>query len=96
VVSDDASMKVGGRQVIRSVDRHCIPINIIQGLPCIQMEPNRAEEFDTLPHIVLTQGGEWDPTVPDHMLTDNDNWVSKAKRDEDQECDSPQQGRAQT
>jgi len=85
----DSSMKVGGRQVIRTVDGHYIPINIIRGLPHVQMEPNTAEEFDTLPHVTLTQGGEWDPTVLDHILTDDDDWVSKAKRDDDQEYDSP-------
>jgi len=82
-------MKVGGRQVIKTVDGYYIPINIIRGLPYIQMEPNTAEEFDTLPHVILTQGGEWDPTVLDHILTEDDDWVSKVKRDEDQEYDSP-------
>ena len=53
------------------------------------MDPNAAKEFDTLPHVMLTQGGEWDPAVLDHMLTDHDDWVSKVKRDEDQEHDSP-------
>jgi len=81
----DTSIKVGGRQVIKTVDGHHIPINIIRGLPCMQMEPNTAKEFDTLPHMMLTQGGEWDPAVPDHMLTDDPDWVSKVKREEDQE-----------
>jgi len=85
----DSSMKVGGRQVIKTVDGYYIPVNIIQGLPCIQMEPNTAKEFDTLPHVIPTQGGEWDPTVIYHILTDNDDWVSKVKQDEDQEHDSP-------
>jgi len=85
----DTSMKVGGRQVIKTVDGYYIPMNIIRGLPHMQMEPNTAEEFDTSPHVMLTQGGEWDPTVLDHMLTDDPDWVSKAKRKEDQECDSP-------
>jgi len=85
----DTSMKVGGRQVIKTVDGYCVPINIIRGLPCTQMEPNTAEEFDALPHAMLTQGGEWDPTVLDHILTDDPDWVSKVKRKEDQECDSP-------
>jgi len=85
----DTSMKVGGRQVIKTVDGYCVPINIIQGLPCMQMEPNTAEEFDTLSHATLTQGGEWDPTVLDHMLTDDPDWASKVKCKEDQECDSP-------
>ena len=75
----DSSMKVGGRQVVRTVDGHCIPINVIRGLPCIQMEPNTAEDFDTLPHVILTQGGEWDPTALDHMLAEDPDWVSKVK-----------------
>jgi len=85
----NTSMKVGGRQVIKTVDGCCIPINIIRGLPCMQMEPNTAKEFDTLPHAMLTQGGEWDPAALDHMLTDDPDWVSKAKHKEDQEHDSP-------
>jgi len=85
----DTSVKVGGRQVIKTVEGHCVPVNVIRGLPCMQMEPNTAEEFNALPHVMLTQGGEWDPAVPDHMLTDDDDWVSKAKHNDDQECDSP-------
>jgi len=85
----DTSMKVGGRQVIKTVDGYYIPINIIRGLLYIQMEPNTAEEFDTLPHVILTQGGEWDPTVLDHILTYDDDWVSKVNCKEDQEYNSP-------
>jgi len=85
----DTSMKVGGRQVIKTVDGYYIPINIIRGLPYIQMEQNTAEEFDTLPHVILTQGGEWDPIALDHILTDDDDWVSKVKHDKDQGYDSP-------
>jgi len=82
-------MKVGGRQVVKTADGHCLPVNIIRGLPHIQMEPNTAKEFDTLPHVISTQGGEWDPAVLDHMLADDDNWVSKVKQSNDQECYSP-------
>jgi len=85
----NTSMKVGGRQVIKTVDGYYLPINIIQGLPYIHMEPNTVKEFDTLPHVILTQGGEWDPTVLDHILTDNDDWVSKVKLADDQEYDFP-------
>jgi len=59
----DGSIKAGGRQVIVTRDGYCIPINVIRGLPYIQMEPNAADEFDKLPHVALTQGGEWDPSV---------------------------------
>jgi len=92
----NTSMKVGRRQVIKTVDGYYIPINIIRGLPCMQMEPNAAEEFETLPHVMLTQGGEWDPTASDHTLTDDDVWVSKVKHDEDQEYDSPFDNRGES
>jgi len=32
-------------------------------------------------YLILTQGGEWDPTVLDHTLTDDPDWVSKVKRE---------------
>ena len=85
----DSSIKAGGRQVIVTRDGYYIPINIIRGLPYMQMEPNTAEEFEKLPHVVLTQGGEWDPTVLDHILTDNENWVDEVKRDGDPVYESP-------
>jgi len=45
------SIKAGGRQVIVTRDGYYIPINIIRGLPCVQMEPNAADELDKLPHV---------------------------------------------
>ena len=85
----DGSLKAGGRQVIITQDGYYIPINIIRGLPYIHMEPNTAEEFERLPHIVLTQGREWDPSVLDYILTDNENWVDEVKREDDPVYDSP-------
>jgi len=78
----DGSIKAGGQQVMATRDGCYVPINIIRGLPCVQMEPNTADEFDKLPHVMLTQGGEWDPSVPDHILTDDEDWVSKVKREQ--------------
>ena len=85
----DGSIKAGGRQVIKTLDGYYIPINIIRGLPYIQMEPNTDEEFRTLPHVIFTEGGEWDPTVLDYILTDNPNWVDEVKREDDEEYVSP-------
>jgi len=53
------------------------------------MEPNTVDEFDKLPHMALTQGGEWDPSVLDHILTNDEDWVSKVKREGDPVCESP-------
>jgi len=85
----DGSIKAGGRQVTATRDGHHMPVNIIRGLPHIQMEPNTADEFDKLPPVALTQGGEWDPSVSDHILTDDEDWVSKVKREGDPVHESP-------
>ena len=52
-------------------------------------------EFCALSHVTLTEGGEWDPIVLDHMLADDDGRVSKAKQKDDQECDSPHDKRGE-
>ena len=71
---DDVSMKVGGRQVIRCNDGFIVPINIINGLPYIEMTPHTDKEFKELPHVILTSGDPWDPRVVDSHLTSNPNW----------------------
>ena len=71
---DDVSMKVGGRQVIRCNDGFIIPINIINGLPYIEMVPHTDKEFRTLPHVILTSADPWDPRVVDSHLTSNPEW----------------------
>jgi hypothetical protein len=32
------------------------------------------QEWDLLPHVVLTGDGNWNPSVLDHSLTDNEQW----------------------
>ena len=87
----NALTKVGGSQVIHT-DHRWMPCSNQHdsGLPHIRMEPNAAEEFDALPRVIITQGGEWNPTVlADHALADDADWASKAKQEDDQQCDSP-------
>jgi hypothetical protein len=79
----DTSIKSGGRQVILTVDGYYIPIDIIRGLPYIKMVPNTAKEFEELPHIIFTQGGEWDPSVLDFILSEKEGWQNDVKRPED-------------
>jgi hypothetical protein len=31
-------------------------------------------EWDLLPHVILTRDGNWNPSVLDHSLTDNEQW----------------------
>ena len=80
---DDRSMKNGGRQCIRTNDGYIIPLDIINGLPYMKMQPNTDKEFEELPHVILTSGEEWNPVVIDHTLSDRDDWYNTLKEWDD-------------
>ena len=80
---DDRSMKVGGTQCIRTNDGYIIPLDIINGLPYIKMSPHTDQEWDELPHVILTSGDQWDPRVLDNTITDKDDWYNTLKQYDD-------------
>jgi hypothetical protein len=69
-------MKVGGKQCIRTNDGYVIPLDIINGLPYLKMQPPNDAEMNALPHVIFTSGDEWNPTVLDHSLTDKEDWYN--------------------
>ena len=69
-IVNDRSMKVGGSQHVHTHHGYILPLDIINGLPYLKMCPNTDEEFNTLPHVVLTGGNQWDPRVLDNIITD--------------------------
>ena len=71
---NDKSVKVGGLQHIQTIDGYVIPINIKSGLPYISMRPFTDNEWDTLPHVILTSDIDWDPSVLDHSVEDDNDW----------------------
>jgi hypothetical protein len=72
---NDQSLKVpGGLQRITTPDGYVHPLNIINGLPYINMHPFTDEQWESLPHVIWTSDIEWDPCVLDHSLNDHDDW----------------------
>ena len=73
---NDKSIKVlGSLQCILTNDGYVIPINIRDGLPYIvALCCFTDEEWDSLPHVVLTGDADWDPSVLDHDLDENETW----------------------
>jgi hypothetical protein len=72
---NERSVKVAnGKQRILTLDGYAITINIRNGLPYITMRPYTDKERDDLPHVIFTPDSEWDPTVLDHDLDDNEQW----------------------
>ena len=72
---NDRSVKVqGGLQRVTTLDGYVFPINIVNGLPYVNMRPYTDAEWDSLPHVVWTGDSDWDPTVLDHHLDDDEHW----------------------
>ena len=77
---DDRSMKAGGKQCTHTKDGYVTPLDIINGLPCMKMEPHSDQEWNDLPHVILTAGDQWDPRVLDHSLTEQEDWYNIIKQ----------------
>jgi len=77
-VVDEKSKKVGGSQRICTNDGYVIPINVCDGLPYLKIRPYTDDEFERLPHVILTSDVDWDPNTLDHSVDDDDEWHDAA------------------
>ena len=69
---DDRSLKLKqGSQTITTLDGYVIPMNFINGLPYMPIRPYTDTEWTTLPHAILTSDVDWDPSIIDHVITDD-------------------------
>jgi hypothetical protein len=74
---DDKSARVSGKQQLVTFDSFSIPINIRHGLPCIDMHPHTDQEWEELPHVLLIEDDNWDPTHMDHEQGDDPAWYEQ-------------------
>jgi len=72
--ANDKSIKVGGLQCITTLEGYVILLNIVQGLPRMTICPSLDQEWDNLPHVILTSKLDWDPSQLDLALEDDDKW----------------------
>jgi hypothetical protein len=56
------------------LDGYIHPLNIVGGLPYVTMRPFTDDELDTLPHVIWSSAYDWDPTVLDHHLDEDEEW----------------------
>ena len=64
---DEKSIKVGGTQLITTLDGYSIPLLIRDGLACAtSLGRPTDQDMDTYPHVFFTSPDEWDPSVLDH------------------------------
>ena len=72
---NDKSLRVtSGKQRIKTPDGYILPLNIVEGLARLNMCIPSDADMEKYPHIVMTAEAEWDPTIMDHILTDDENW----------------------
>ena len=64
---DEKSIKVGGTQLITTLDGYSVPLLIKDGLAyATSLGRPTYQDMDTYPHVFFTSPDEWDPSVLDH------------------------------
>ena len=64
---DEKSVKVGGTQLITTLDGYSVPLLIRDGLAyATSLSKPTGQDMDTYPHVFFTSPDEWDPSVLDH------------------------------
>ena len=64
---DEKSVKVGGTQLITTLDGYSVPLLIKDGLAyATSLGKPIDQDMDTYPHVFFTSPDEWDPSVLDH------------------------------
>ena len=64
---DEKSIKVGGTQLITTLDGYSVPLLIRDGLAyATSLGRPTDQDMDTYPHVFFTSPDEWDPLVLDH------------------------------
>ena len=64
---DEKSVKVGGTQLISTLDGYSVPLLIKDGLAyATSLGKPTDQDMDTYPHVFFTFPDEWDPSVLDH------------------------------
>ena len=64
---DDKSIKVGGTQLITTLDGYSVTLLIMDGLAyATSLGRPTEQDMDTYPHVFFTSPDEWDPSVLDH------------------------------
>ena len=64
---DEKSIKVGGTQLITTLEGYSVPLLIRDGLAyATSLGRPTNQDRDTYPHVFFTSPDEWDPSVLDH------------------------------
>jgi hypothetical protein len=71
---NDRCIKLGGKNHIKTIDGYIFPLDFCDGLPYLPLRPYTDDEWDNLPHVLMTSDQDWDPTTFDNTISNNDKW----------------------
>ena len=72
---NDKSMKVNGwLQHITTQEIFAIPLDIISGLPYVNLRPYTDKEWNILTHIIIISNITWDLTILDNIISEDERW----------------------
>jgi hypothetical protein len=71
---DEKSERAGGKQCITTLEGYVLPIDIVEGLSYLRTRAYTDKEYDELPHVLLSSDSDWDPTIFDNKISDNQEW----------------------
>ena len=77
-VVDEKSVRIEGTQSITTLDGYVLPLNVVQGLARLSIRPFTDTEWNDLPHVILTNDLDWDPSVLDYAH-DDVNWFDRIR-----------------
>jgi hypothetical protein len=73
-LSGTRMMSMISLQRIQTLDGYIIPLSIKDGLARLSIHPYTDDEWDNLPHVILTSEIEWDPSVLDNDHREDEQW----------------------
>ena len=77
-VNDKSIKESGETKYITTPDDHSFPLNIKSGWPYMNIHTYTDDEWKILSHVILTSDDEWDPTILNYSIDDedaeNDEW----------------------
>jgi hypothetical protein len=69
---NDRSIKLGGKQHIKTIDGYIFSLDFCDGLPYLPLRPYTDDEWDSLPHVLMTSDQDCDPTTFDNTISNDD------------------------
>jgi hypothetical protein len=74
VTINDKSKKVGGKQCMCILEAYVLPLNFFSGLTYLRMVPYSNHVWDSLTHVIPTGDQDWNPSVLNYVMDDNEHW----------------------